>query len=214
MNRRGRGVTANDTKSDKKRQRQQNILKRLGNKPIVLVGIMGCGKSTVGRRLAQYLALNFIDADSEIEKAADRSISEIFAEHGESYFRQGEKRVIARLLDEGPQVLATGGGAFINEETRSRIKEKGISIWMKAELSVIMTRVRKRPTRPLLQTADPEATMQKLMDERYPIYEEADMAIWSRDVTHEAVMEEILIALEKGLPPLSDEASENNEVGK
>ncbi len=187
---------------------------RLGNKPIVLVGIMGCGKSTVGRRLAQYLSLNFVDADAEIEKAADRSISEIFAEHGESYFRQGEKRVIARLLDEGPQVLATGGGAFMNNETRASIKEKGVSVWMKAELPVIMTRVRKRPTRPLLQTADPEATMQKLMDERYPIYEEADMTIWSHDVTHEAVMEEILIALEKGLPPLTDEASENNEVGK
>lgn len=207
-------MAANGTKSDKKRQRQQNILKRLGDKPIVLVGIMGCGKSTVGRRLAQYLSLNFVDADSEIEKAADRSISEIFAEHGENYFRQGEKRVIARLLDAGPQVLATGGGAFINTETRARIKEKGISVWMKAELPIIMTRVRKRPTRPLLQTEDPEATMQKLMDERYPIYAEADMTIWSRDVTHEAVMEEILIALEDGLPPLEDEAPENNEVGK
>ncbi|KZL17055.1 Shikimate kinase 1 [Pseudovibrio axinellae] len=207
-------MTANDTKSDKKRQRQQNILERLGNKPIVLVGIMGCGKSTVGRRLAQYLALNFIDADSEIEKAADRSISEIFAEHGESYFRQGEKRVIARLLDAGPQVLATGGGAFINDETRSGIKEKGVSVWMKAELPVIMARVRKRPTRPLLQTADPEATMKKLMDERYPIYEEADMTIWSHDVTHEAVMEEILNALEDGLPPLAKKAPDEQEDKK
>lgn len=207
-------MTSNDTKSDKRRQRQQNILMRLGTKPIVLVGIMGCGKSTVGRRLAQYLSISFVDADNEIEKAADRSISEIFAEHGESYFRQGEKRVISRLLDEGPQILATGGGAFMNEDTRSSIKEKGVSIWMKAELPVIMARVRKRPTRPLLQTPDPEATMQKLMDERYPIYAEADMSIWSLDVTHEAVMEEILIVLENGLPPLSEEASEDNEVGK
>lgn len=206
-------MNSNDAKSDKKRQRQQDILQRLGNKPIVLVGIMGCGKSTVGRRLAQYLSLDFIDADSEIEKAADRTISEIFAEHGEDYFRHGEKRVIARLLDSGPMVLATGGGAFINADTRARIKQKGVSVWMKAELPIIMTRVRKRPTRPLLQTVDPEATMKKLMEERYPIYEEADMTIWSRDVTHEAVMEEILVALEKGLPPLP-ETSKNKEDGK
>ncbi|WP_310621779.1 shikimate kinase [Flexibacterium corallicola] len=193
-------MNAIDNKAEVRQKRVTSIVDRLGNKSIVLVGIMGCGKSTVGRRLAQYLSLPFVDADNEIEQAADRTVKEIFEEHGETYFREGEKRVIARLMKEGPQVLATGGGAFMNLETRSRIKEDGVSIWMKAELPVIMNRVRKRPTRPLLQTVDPEGTMQKLMDERYPVYALADMTIWSRDVTHEAVMEEILNALETGLP--------------
>ncbi|MTI18291.1 shikimate kinase [Rhodobacteraceae bacterium RKSG542] len=193
-------MSATESKTDARQRRAEDIIQRLGDKSIVLVGIMGCGKSTVGRRLAQYLSLPFIDADAEIERAADRTIKEIFEEHGEPYFREGEKRVISRLLGEGPHVLATGGGAFMNDETRARIKEAGVSVWMKAELPVIMQRVRKRPTRPLLQTADPEGTMRKLMDERYPIYAQADMTIWSRDVTHEAVMEEILKALEEGLP--------------
>ncbi|WP_068084016.1 shikimate kinase [Polycladidibacter stylochi] len=195
-------MSASETRPESQIQRAQSIIKRLGTKSIVLVGIMGCGKSTVGRRLAQYLSLPFVDADSEIERAANRTVSEIFKEHGESYFREGEKRVIARLLNEGPQVLATGGGAFMNTETRERIKKGGVSVWMKAELPVLMARVKKRPTRPLLQSEDPEGTLKRLMDERYPIYAEADLSIWSRDVTHEAVMEEILKVLEAGLPPL------------
>ncbi|WP_068310564.1 shikimate kinase [Polycladidibacter hongkongensis] len=198
-------MSAAQPNAKSREQRAKAIVKRLGNRSIVLVGIMGCGKSTVGRRLAQYLSVDFVDADSEIEQAANRTVSEIFAEHGEAYFRDGEKRVIARLLDEGPQVLATGGGAFINPETRERIKNQGVSVWMKAELPVLMSRVRKRPTRPLLQTDNPEETLQKLMDKRYPIYAEADLHIWSRDVSHEAVMEEILKVLEEGLPP-ADEA--------
>lgn len=200
-------MTAIEKKAAVRRKRAANITKRLHGKSIVLVGIMGCGKSTVGRRLAQYLSLPFIDADTEIERAADRSISEIFAEHGEAYFRDGEKRVIARLLQEGPQVLATGGGAFINDDTRHNIKTNGVSVWMRAELPIIMARVRKRPTRPLLKTPDPEATMKKLMAEREPIYAQADMTIWSRDVSHEAVMEEILKALEANLPPLQEGAA-------
>ncbi|MDD7909333.1 shikimate kinase [Pseudovibrio exalbescens] len=205
-------MTAIENKAAARKQRAAKIVKRLHGKTIVLVGIMGCGKSTVGRRLAQYLSLPFVDADAEIEVAADRSISEIFAEHGEAYFREGERRVIARLLQEGPQVLATGGGAFMNDETRGNIKNNGISVWMRAELPIIMARVRKRPTRPLLQTADPEATMKKLMSEREPIYAQADMTIWSRDVSHEAVMEEILQALEHNLPPLTPAETETEQT--
>ena len=139
------------------------IRDRLGTRSLVLVGLMGAGKSTVGRRLAQKLALPFRDADHEIEAAAGMTIPDIFAIHGEAHFRDGERRVIARLLQEGPMVLATGGGAFMNEETRDRIAEQGISVWLRADLDVLMRRVRKRANRPLLQTADPEGTMRNLI---------------------------------------------------
>ncbi len=150
---------------------------RLGRRSIVLVGLMGAGKSTVGRRLAQGLGLPFRDADHEIEAAAGMTIPEIFSIHGETHFRDGERRVIARLLQEGPLVLATGGGAFMNDETRLRISQAGISIWLKADLDVLMRRVRKRSTRPLLQNADPEGTMRRLMEVRYPIYATADLTV-------------------------------------
>ena len=127
---------------------EKAIVDALNGRTIVLVGIMGCGKSTVGRRLAQRLGLDFLDADSEIERAANKTITEIFAEHGEPYFRSGEERVIARLLQEGPQVLATGGGAFMSEATRDEIAAHGISIWLKAEFDTVMARVRRRSTRP------------------------------------------------------------------
>ena len=137
----------------------------------------------------------FTDADTEIEKAADMSIPEIFAKHGEPYFRAGETRVIARILDGGPQVLATGGGAFMNPETRAAIRAKGISIWLRATLEVLSRRVRRRSDRPLLKSADPIETLKRLMDERYPIYAEADLTVESRDVPHEAVVEEVIEAL-------------------
>jgi shikimate kinase len=175
------------------------LLARLGERSIVLVGLMGCGKSSVGRRLASRLGLCFVDADEEIERVAAKSIVEIFADHGEAYFRDGERRVIARLLSTGPQVLATGGGAFINPETRANIRERGISIWLRADLPVLMRRVSKRDTRPLLKSGDPEATMRDLMAKRYPIYADADIIIESRDVPHDVIVNEVIAALKAKL---------------
>jgi len=162
---------------------------------IALVGLMGVGKSTIGRRLAQALELPFCDADHEIEAAAGRTIPEIFAERGEAEFRLGERRVIARLLHEPPHVLATGGGAFMNPETRAAIGAKGISVWLKAPLDVLLKRIRRRADRPLLATDDPEATLNKLIAERYPVYALADITVESRDVPHEAIVGEIVALL-------------------
>ena len=175
------------------------IREALGQRSIVMVGLMGCGKSSVGKRLATRLGLPFVDVDDEIEVSARKTINEIFADHGEDYFRDGERRVIARLLGSGPQVLATGGGAFLNPETRAKIKECGISIWLKADLPVLMKRVAKRDTRPLLRTGDPEATMRKLMAARYPVYAEAELTIASRDVPHDQIVGEVLDALKRHL---------------
>lgn len=171
------------------------LVAALGKRSIVLVGIMGCGKSTVGKRLAQRLGLEFVDADSEIERAANMTVSEIFAEHGEPYFRSGEERVIARLLQEGPQILATGGGAFMSEATRSEIDANGLSIWLKVDFETVMARVRRRSTRPLLQNPDPEGTMRKLMAEREPVYAKAALTVTSKEVPHEAVVDQIVLAL-------------------
>lgn len=172
------------------------IVAALGSRLIVLVGMMGSGKSTVGRRLAARLRLPFVDADHEIEQRhGGLTIAEIFATHGEPYFRDGEARVIAALLEGGPQVLATGGGAFLREDTRKRIRDKGVSIWLKAEGDVILRRVKRRADRPLLQTADPAATIEQLIAARGPTYELADIAIWSRDVPHEKIVDEIVDAL-------------------
>jgi shikimate kinase / 3-dehydroquinate synthase len=169
----------------------------LGQRSIVMVGLMGCGKSSVGRRMAARLGLPFVDVDEEIEISAQKSINEIFADHGEAYFRDGERRVIARLLANGPQVLATGGGAFINADTRAKIKASGLSIWLKAELPVLMKRVGRRDTRPLLRTGDPEATMRALIEQRHPIYAEADITIESRDVPHDQIVTEVIDALKQ-----------------
>lgn len=171
------------------------ISRQLGTRSLVLVGLMGAGKSTVGRRLAQTLGLPFRDADHEIEAAAGMAIPDIFAIHGEEYFRDGERRVIARLLQEGPMVLATGGGAFMNEETRQGIAEHGISIWLRADLDVLMRRVRKRATRPLLQNPDPEGTMRRLMELRHPVYATADLTVDSHEAPHDRVVTEIIKAL-------------------
>jgi 3-dehydroquinate synthase len=168
----------------------------LGTRSIVLVGMMGAGKSTIGRRLSARLHLPFRDADSEIELAhAGMTIPEIFAAHGEPYFRDGEARVIARLLDGGPTVLATGGGAFMREETRNRIGAKAVSIWLQADADIILRRVKRRADRPLLQTADPAATIERLLEEREPVYRHADLTIWSRDVPHEKIVDECIEAL-------------------
>ncbi len=172
------------------------IKRRLGPKSLVMVGLMGCGKSSVGRRLAARLDMPFLDADDEIEKAAQKTIPEIFADHGETSFRDGERRVIRRLLQNGPQVLATGGGAYMNPETRAAIRAAGIAIWLRADLPVLMRRVMKRDNRPLLKVADPEAVMRGLMEARYPIYAEADLVVESRDVPHEVIVDEIVAMLE------------------
>jgi shikimate kinase len=174
---------------------EAEITAALGTRSIVLVGMMGAGKSTIGRRLSVRLRLPFLDADTEIEAAAGMSIPDIFETHGEPHFRDGEARVIARLLDGGPTVLATGGGAFMREDTRDRIRDKAISIWLKADADIILRRVKRRADRPLLQTADPAATVGRLIREREPVYQNADITIWSRDVPHEKIVDECIDAL-------------------
>jgi shikimate kinase len=187
---------------------EAEIVSVLGARSVVLVGMMGAGKSTIGRRLAARLRLPFVDADTEIEAAADMSIPEIFANHGELYFRDGEARVIARLLDGGPGVLATGGGAFMREDTRGRIRAKAVSIWLKADADIIMRRVKRRVDRPLLQTADPAATVARFIEERHPVYQQADITIASREVPHEKIVEECIVALHEHLGRAGDTGAE------
>jgi shikimate kinase len=187
-------------------QSLQAIRAALGQRSVVLVGLMGCGKSAIGRRLAHKLALPFVDADEEIEKAAGKSIEDIFTDHGEPYFREGERKVLARLLRSGPQVLATGGGAFMNDETRAAIAELGVSVWLKAELPLLVRRVGKRGNRPLLKAGDPEAVLQSLIDKRYPVYAEADITVESRDVPHEVIVGEIIESLNRALAVPSEVA--------
>jgi shikimate kinase len=175
--------------------RAQQVRDMLGSRSLVMVGLMGCGKSSIGRRLAAALGLPFVDADDEIERAAFKTIPEIFADHGETYFREGERKVIKRLLGNGPQILATGGGAFMNAETRAAIEAEGISIWLRADLDVHMRRVAKRDNRPLLKADDPAGVMRSLMEQRYPVYAGADITVESRDATHEIIVSEIVAAL-------------------
>ena len=174
---------------------EADITAALGRRSIVLVGMMGAGKSTIGRRLGARLRLPFLDADIEIEAAACMSIPEIFETRGEPYFRDGEARVIARLLDSGPAVIATGGGAFMREETRNRIREKAVSLWLKADVDTIMKRVKRRADRPLLRTEDPAATVSRLLEAREPVYQGADLTIASRDVPHDRIVDECIDAL-------------------
>src|SRR6476659_6532063 len=184
------------------------LLSALGGCSLVLVGMMGAGKSSIGRKLAQRLGLPFVDADSEIERAAGMSISDIFTEHGEPYFRAGEARVIARLLDAGPQVLATGGGAFMHPQSRDAIRAKGISVWLKADHDVLMKRIKRRNDRPLLKTDDPGETLRRLMAERDPVYAEADVTVLSRDVPHEIIIGEIVSAVTSQLQKRGNAAKE------
>ena len=201
-------------KKDDQQERLARIRAALGARSIVLIGLMGAGKTAVGRRLASRLDLPFADADAEIEAAAGASISEIFAEHGEAYFRQGERKVIVRLLESGPQVLATGGGAYINPDTRANIKAHGLSIWLKAEIKVLMKRVGRRDNRPLLAATDPEKVMKKLMEERYPVYAEADVTIESRDVPHDAMVGAVIdaIAVRLGCEKQADKKQRRKKV--
>lgn len=178
------------------------IARALGARSLVLVGMMGAGKSSVGRRLATRLGLHFIDADTEIETAAGMTIPEIFARHGEPYFRAGEARVIARLLDHGPQVLATGGGAVMDQRTRDLIRAKGISIWLKADLEVLSKRTRRRSgDRPLVDR------LKELLPQREPVYALSDIVVQSRDEPHEVIVEEIIAELPKHLGLAADAES-------
>lgn len=171
------------------------LVAALTTRSVVLIGMMGAGKSSIGRRLAKKLDLPFTDADTEIELAAGMTITEIFEQHGEPYFRAGEARVLARLLDQGPQVLATGGGAYMNADTRALIQAKGITVWLKADADVLMRRIRRRSDRPLLHTADPEGTLNRLIEERYPVYAGAEITLQSREVPHEVIVDEIIAAI-------------------
>lgn len=162
---------------------------------LVLIGLMGAGKSSIGKRLANALNVPFTDADTEIEKAAGKSINEIFEEDGEVFFRDGEYRVISRLLREPGQVLATGGGAFMKAETREEIAKAGISVWLKADLDLLMSRVSRRDTRPLLRRENPAGIMAKLIEDRYPVYAQADITVVSRDAPHEEIVNEIIEAV-------------------
>ena len=175
--------------------RAQELTELLDGRPLVLVGMMGAGKTTVGRRLANALGRAFLDSDDEIEKAAQMTIPEIFAQRGEAEFRAGEGRVIARVLKDRDIVLATGGGAFVSAETRGLVKGAAVSVWLKADFDLLFARVSRRSNRPLLKTANPRETLQKLIDERYPIYAEADVTVVSRDVPQDVVAADLIEAV-------------------
>ncbi|OLP46457.1 shikimate kinase [Rhizobium oryziradicis] len=181
------------------------LMSALGGRCIVLVGMMGSGKTSIGRPLAARLGLDFADADAEMEAAHRMTIPQIFEKYGESYFRDGERRVITRLLAEGPKVLATGGGAFMNAETRAQIAERGVSIWLKADLDVLIRRVRRSGNRPLLQTPDPEGALRKLIEDRYPTYALADVTVISSDgsrhIAAAKTMQALISYLNVSTPP-------------
>jgi shikimate kinase len=172
---------------------------RLRRKTIALVGLMGVGKSSIGRRLALALDLPFRDADTEVESAAGRTITEIFETYGEQAFREGERKVIARLMDEGPFVLATGGGAFVNDETRALIKDRALSVWLKADLELLARRIGRKDTRPLVRGKDPLEVLTALAEVRYPIYAQADIVVETGDTPHQEAVEAILDALKTHL---------------
>lgn len=192
-------ITSNEA-ADALAPRILSIRQGLGSRSIVLIGMMGAGKSSIGRRLASELRLQFADADTEIESAAGMTIEEIFKQHGESYFREGEERVIKRLLKSGPQVLATGGGAVLSAETRSRIAEQGVSIWLNAPLELLLQRVARRDNRPLLKTDNPAGVMARLLEQRVPYYRAADIVFESRDAPHDVIVDEVLTLLADHLP--------------
>ncbi len=171
----------------------------------MLVGIMGVGKSTIGKRLSQYLDIEFVDADKEIEKAAGMSVQDIFDQLGEAAFRSGEQKVIKRLMGDGQKILATGGGAFMNEAVREDVTNAGVSVWLHADLDILMKRVQRRSDRPLLKTEDPEATMKALLEERNPVYSLSDIHLESRTVSRDVIVAEAVDLLAEKLPALAEE---------
>ena len=193
----GDGLTSTDVSEKSKLVNQQ-----LGTKPIVLIGLMGAGKSTVGRRIANYLNRPFIDSDNEIEKAAGMPIPDIFETHGEEEFRAGETRVIARLLrTRRDAIISTGGGAYMDPITRKNISQHAICVWLKADVELLFERVSRRNTRPLLRTPDPFGTLKALVDLRYPTYAEADVTVMSHEASHEQIGAEIVAAVADHLDP-------------
>ncbi len=177
------------------RSQAEEVKVLLNQRPVVLVGLMGAGKSTIGKKMASMLELPFFDLDTEIENVSRMSVTELFASYGEPEFRDLERRVMQRLLEGGSMILATGGGAYMNEQTRENIASAGISVWLNAELDVLMERVLRRHDRPLLKNDDPRAVMQKLMTERYPVYATADLSIMSRDEKREVIAQEVITML-------------------
>ena len=167
----------------------------LGKRNLVFIGLMGAGKSAIGRLTAQALGVPFVDSDHEIERVSRMTISDLFARYGEEEFRALETRVLKRLLRSGPRVVSTGGGAYINERSRRQIRKGGLTVWLNAELDVLWERVNKRDTRPLLKTENPKQTLENLMNARYPIYAEADLTVLSRDVKKETMVEDVLTAV-------------------
>lgn len=185
--------------------RASTIRRSLLGRSIILVGIMGVGKSTIGKRLSDYTDIPFVDADKEIESAAGMSIEDIFERFGEDSFRSGERKVIRRLLNEEQKILATGGGAFMDDEIRCEIQERGISVWLRADLDVLMKRVQRRSDRPLLKTSDPEQTMKNLLSERDPVYALADLEIESRTVNRDVITGELVDLLASRVPEIVTE---------
>jgi shikimate kinase len=175
------------------------VLDRLGDRNIVFVGLMGAGKTAIGRKVAMTLGLPFIDSDHEIETASRMTIPELFERYGESEFRALEQRVISRILETGPQVLSTGGGAYMNGQTRRMIADRGVAIWLKADIDVLMERVAKKKNRPLLKNPDPRAVMIRLMEERYPVYAEADVTVTTRADRKEVIAAEVVEAIARRL---------------
>lgn len=171
------------------------LLDRLGSRSIVFVGLMGAGKTAIGRKVAAMLSLPFIDSDQEIESVSRMTVPELFERYGETEFRALEQRVILRLLENGPQVLSTGGGAFMNAQTRDAIASHGVSVWLKAELDLLMERVSKKQNRPLLKNPDPRAVLERLMGERYPVYATSDVTVATRDDRKEVIATEVVDAL-------------------
>ncbi|MFK4824707.1 shikimate kinase [Paenochrobactrum sp. BZR 588] len=170
----------------------ERVKELLGSRVLVLVGLMGAGKSTIGKKIATMLGLAFKDGDNEIEGASRMSVTELFESYGEVEFRDLERRVILRLLEAGPMVLATGGGAYMNAETRQSIADHGISLWLDAELDVLMERVSRRQNRPLLKNADPRGVMSRLIDERYPVYAQANLRFMSREDRKDVIASEVI----------------------
>lgn len=191
-------MNANDDHAPDRNQ-AASLRESLGVRPLVLVGLMGAGKSTVGKKIASLLALPFHDADDEIEAVSRMSVPELFEAYGEPEFRNLERRVIQRMLDAGPMVLATGGGAYMNAQTREAIAAFGVSVWLKADLDLLMDRVSRRQNRPLLKNTNPRGVMERLMAERYPIYALADLTVTSRDDRKEVIAQEVIEALSRHL---------------
>lgn len=189
------------TDTPPRHHRAARLLALLGGRPLVLIGMMGAGKTTVGRRIAAKLDRQFFDSDEEIEKAAQMDIAEIFRTRGEAEFRAGETRVIARVLKDSDIVLATGGGAFVHPDTRTLVNTEAVSVWIKADFELLFARVSRRSNRPLLRTENPRATLQKLIEDRYPIYAEAHVTVVSRDVHQDAVANDIIEAVIAYLEP-------------